>query len=51
MDGISALITIIFLLILTFIGLLKSETILGVFGLFILLTFIEFVTIYLFNAN
>jgi len=51
MDGISTLITIIFLLIVTFIGLLKSESIPGVCCLFILLTFIEYITIYLFNAN
>ena len=51
MDGISSLISIVFLLIITFIGLLKSETLLSVIGSFILLTITAYITIYMFNVN
>ena len=51
MDGINVLITLIFLLIISFIGLLRAETLFGVFWVFMLLTFISYMTIYLFNAN
>jgi len=51
MDGINILLTIIFLLIITFIGLVRAQTMLGVFGCFIMLTLISYMTIYTFNAN
>ena len=51
MQGINVLISMVFLLIITFIGLLKAESLLGVFGCFILLTLIAYITIYLFQAN
>ena len=51
MDGISIFISIIFLLIISFISLIRAETLLGVFFTFMLLTFISFTTIYLFNAD
>jgi hypothetical protein len=50
MDGINVLISIIFLLIITFIGLLKADTLLSIFVCFVLLTLIAFTTIYLFKA-
>ncbi len=49
MDDINIFISIIFLLIIIFIGLIKSETILGVFILFLLLTVVAYTTIYLFK--
>ncbi len=49
MDDINIFISIIFLLIIIFIGLIKSETILGVFILFLLLTIVAYTTIYLFK--
>ncbi len=51
MDGITAFISIIFLLIISFIGIIRSETLFGVFCAFILLTFVSYITIYLFNAD
>jgi hypothetical protein len=51
MDGINVLITLVFLLILVFIGLIRSQSMLGVFVCFILLTLISYMTIYMFNAN
>jgi hypothetical protein len=51
MQGINILISMVFLLIITFIGLLKAESLFGVFGCFILLTLIAYITIYLFQAN
>jgi len=51
MDGINVLITLTFLLIISFIGLLRAETLFGVFWVFMLLTFVSYMTIYLFNAN
>ena len=50
MDSINMLISIIFLLIIAFIGLLKSETFVGVFASFILLTLVAYITIYLFKV-
>jgi len=41
----------VFLLMITFIGLMKSETLFGVFGCFILLTLVAYITIYLFQAD
>jgi hypothetical protein len=51
MDGISFLITIIFLLIITFIGLIRAQSILGVFACFFLLTLVSYVTIYMFKTG
>jgi len=51
MDGINILISIAILLILAFIGLIRAQTILGVFACFILLTLVSFMTIYMFRAN
>ena len=50
MDGINILLCIVFLLIITFIGLVRAQTLGGVFACFILLTIISYTTIYLFNA-
>ena len=50
MDGINILLSIVFLLIITFIGLVRAESIGGVFACFVLLTVISYVTIYLFKA-
>jgi len=51
MEGINVLLSIIFLLIIAFIGLIRAQTLLGVFACFILLTLISFMTIYMFNTN
>ncbi len=51
MDGISVLLIIDFLLILTFIGLIRAQTVLGVFACFILLTLISYMTLYMFKAE
>lgn len=51
MDGINVLISIMFLLIIAFIGLLRSQTMLGIFVSFILLTLVSYMTIYLFKAE
>ena len=51
MDGINVLISISFLLIIAFIGLLRSQTMVGVFVSFILLTLVSYMTIYLFKAE
>jgi len=51
MDGINVLLTLVFLLILVFIGLIRAQSMLGVFACFILLTLISYMTIYMFNAN
>ncbi len=50
MDDINILISIIMLLIIIFIGLIKAESLFGVFILFILLTITAYTTIYLFKA-
>lgn len=50
MDGINILISIVFLLIITFIGLVRAETLGGVFACFVLLTIISYITIYQFKA-
>ena len=47
MDDINIFISIIFLLIIIFIGLIKAESLLGVFILFLLLTIVAYTTIYL----
>jgi hypothetical protein len=51
MDGINVLLTLVFLLIITFIGLIRAKTMLGVFACFILLTLISYITIYMFRAE
>ena len=51
MDSINVLISIIFLLIIAFIGLIRSQTMVGVFVSFLLLTLIAYTTIYLFKAE
>lgn len=51
MDGINVFITLIILLIIAYIGLLKAETLTGVFGGFFLLTLVAYMTIYMFNAE
>jgi hypothetical protein len=50
MDGINILLSIIFLIIITFIGLVRTQTIPGTFVCFILLTVIAYITIYMFSA-
>jgi hypothetical protein len=50
MDGINVLLFIVFLLIITFIGLVRAESLGGTFACFILLTIIAYATIYLFKA-
>lgn len=51
MDGINVFISIIFLLLIAFIGLIRSQSMLGVFVSFLLLTLIAYTTIYLFKAE
>ena len=51
MDGINVLLSIIFLLLIAFIGLIRAQTVLGVFACFILLTLIAYMTIYMFSIN
>ena len=51
MDGISVFISLIFLLIIAYIGLLKSQTLIGVFGMFFLLTLIAYMTLYMFKGD
>ena len=50
MDPITVFISILFLLIITFIGLVRSETLIGVISCFLLLTFIAYITIYEFKV-
>jgi len=50
MDGITIFISLLFLLIIAYIGLLKSQTLIGVFGMFCLLTLISYMTLYMFKA-
>ena len=51
MNGINVLLSIVFLLIIAFIGLIRAETLFGVFLNFILLTFVSYMTIYLFKGD
>ena len=51
MEGINTLLTIVFLLLIAFIGLIRAQTVLGVFACFILLTLIAFMTLYMFRLN
>jgi hypothetical protein len=51
MDGINVMLTIVFLLILSFIGLIRAESMLGVFVCFIILTLTAYMTLYMFSAE
>ena len=51
MEGVNILISIVFLLLISFIGLIRAQTVLGVFACFILLTLVSYMTIYMFNAR
>ena len=51
MEGFSIFLSILFLIIVTFIGLIRAQTLIGVFVCFILLNIISFITIYLFKAD
>jgi hypothetical protein len=51
MDGISALIMIIILLIISAFVLATSSSLVGCFGGFFLLTILAYITIYEFNAD
>lgn len=51
MDPISVFIAILFLLIIIFVGLVRSETLTGVFCCFILLTFVAYIVLYQFKAT
>ena len=51
MEGLNVFIILIILLLITFIGLVRSETILGVFMCFMSLTIIAYITIYQFEAD
>ena len=51
MNGINVLLSIVFLLIIAFIGLIRAVTLFGVFLNFILLTFVSYMTIYLFKGD
>jgi len=51
MDGINVLLSIIFLLIIAYIGLIRSHSMLGVFGCFVLLTLVSYLTIYMFKEE
>ena len=51
MDTLSVFITILILLLVCFIGLINAETLLGVFVLFLILTFVSYMNIYLFNID
>ena len=50
MDGINILIALVFLLIIVFIGLIRAESLWGVFACFVMLTLIAYITIYMFKA-
>ena len=51
MDGINVLLTLVFLILITFIGLIRAQSMLGVFACFILLTLISYMTIYMFKTE
>jgi hypothetical protein len=51
MQGINILLSMLFLLIITFIGLYRADSLYGVFGCFVLLTLVAYITIYLFQAE
>ena len=51
MEGLNILFSIIFLLLISFIGLIRAQTLLGVIACFILLTLVAYMTIYMFNTH
>jgi hypothetical protein len=51
MDGINILISLVFLLIIIFIGLIRAQSLFGVFACFIMLTIVAYITIYMFKAD
>jgi len=51
MDGINVLISLVILLIITVIGLIRAQSMTGVFGCFVLLTLISYMTIYMLKAE
>lgn len=51
MQGINVLISIIFLLLIIFVGLIRAQSLLGVFACFVMLTLVAYITIYLFKAT
>jgi hypothetical protein len=51
MDSLSIFISLIILLIVCIIGLVRAETLLGVFVLFLLLTYVSYINIYLFTVD
>lgn len=51
MQGINVLISMIFLLLIIFVGLIRAQSLLGVFACFVMLTLVAYITIYLFKAT
>ena len=51
MDTLSVFILILILLVICVIGLVRAETLLGVFILFLMLTFVSFMNIYLLHLS
>ena len=51
MQGINVLISMIFLLLIIFVGLIRVQSMLGVFACFVMLTLVAYITIYLFKAT
>ena len=51
MESLTVFISLIILLTVCLIGLIRAETLLGVFILFLMLTFVSYMNIYLFNVD
>ena len=51
MDTLSVFILLLILLVICVIGLVNAETLLGVFVLFLTLTFVSYMNIYLFKID
>ena len=51
MDTLSVFILILILLVICVIGLVNAETLLGVFVLFLILSFVSYMNIYLFKID
>jgi hypothetical protein len=51
MDGLTVFVSLIILLLVCIIGLIRAETLSGVFILFLILTFVSYMNIYLFNVD
>jgi len=51
MDTLSVFILILILLVICVIGLVNAETLLGVFVLFLMLSFVSYMNIYLFKID